>query len=64
MWDATCSDTLAPSLRDFAIREPSAVAMAAEHRKRSYSHLNATYHFIPIAVESLGVLGEDAQSFF
>ena len=41
------------------------MATAAEYRKRSkYSYLNATHHFIPIAVESLGVLGEDAQSFF
>ena len=31
------------------------MAAAAEHRKRSkYSHLNATNHFISIAVESLG----------
>ena len=56
--DVTCSDSL-------AIREPGAVSAAAEHRKRSkYSHLNATHHFIPIAVETLGVLGEDAHSFF
>ena len=33
VWDATCSDTLAPSLRDVAIREPGAVAVAAEHQK-------------------------------
>ena len=65
VWDVTCSDSLAPSLRDIAIREPGAVAAAAEHRKRSkYSHLNATHHFIPIAVETLGALGEDAHSFF
>ena len=65
VWDVTCSDSLAPSLRVIAIREPGAVAAAAEHRKRSkYSHLNATHHFIPIAVETLGVLGEDAHSFF
>ena len=65
VWDVTCSDSLVPSLRDIAIREPGAVAAAAEHRKRSkYSHLNATHHFFPIAVETLGVLGEDAHSFF
>ena len=55
VWDAICSDTLAPSLRDVAIREPGAVAAAAEHRKRS------KYLY---AVESLSVLGEDARSFF
>ena len=57
--------TLAPSLRDVAILEPGAVAATAEHRKRSKNlHVNATHHFIPIAVQSLGVLGEDARSFF
>ena len=61
VWDVTCSDSLAPSLRDIAIREPGAVAAAAEYRKSSkYAHLNATYHFIPIAVETLGVLGKDS----
>ena len=65
VWDATCSDSLAPSLRDVAIWEPGAVAAGAKHHKRSkkYSHLNVTYHFVPIAVETLGV-GEAARSFF
>ena len=58
VWDVTCSDSLAPSLRVIAIREPGAVAAPAEHRKRSkYSHLNATHHFIPIAVDTLGCAG-------
>ena len=64
VWDATCSDTLAPSQRDIAVREPGAVAAAAEHRKRAkYSHLDATHHFVPLAVESLGVLGHEARAF-
>ena len=60
VWDATCSDTLAPTHRDIAVREPGAVAAAAEHRKRA--HLEATHHFVPLAVESLGVLGHEAAS--
>ena len=64
VWDATCSDTLAPSQRDITVREPGAVAAAAEHRKRAkYSHLEATHHFDPLAVESLGVLGHEACAF-
>ena len=64
VWDATCSDTLAPSHRDIALREPGAVAAAVENRKRAkYSHLDATHHFVPFAVESLGVLGREAHAF-
>ena len=65
MWDATCSDTFATSDMEIAVREPGAVAAAAEHRKRSkYCKLDAIHHFVPIAVETLGVLGQDAQNFF
>ena len=65
VWDATCSDTFAASHRELAVREPGAVAAAAEHRKRSkYCDLDATHHFVPIAVEILGVLGQDTRNFF
>ena len=65
MWNATCSDTFAASHREIAVQEPGAVAAAAEHRKRSkYSNLEATHHFVPTAVETLGVMGADAQSSF
>ena len=41
-----------------------AVAAAAEHRKwAKYSRLEATHHFVPLAVECLGVLGHEARSF-
>ena len=64
VWDATCSDTLAPSHRDIAVREPGAVAAAAENRKRAkYSHLDATHHSVPFVVETLGVLGSEARAF-
>ena len=40
------------------------MAAAAEHRKRAkYSHLEATHHFVPLVVESLGVLGHEARAF-
>ena len=64
IWDATCSDTFASSYRDIAVQEPEAVAAASEHRKwAKYSHLEATHHFVPLAVESLCVLGHEARAF-
>ena len=66
VWDATCLDTFAASHREIAVREPGAVAAVAEHRKRSkYCDLDATHHFVPIAVErDFGRLGQDARNFF
>ena len=62
VWDATCSDTFAASHMGIAVREPgavAAVAAAAEHSKRSkYCDLDATHHFVPIAV------GQDVRNFF
>ena len=65
VWDLTCADTLAPSHRQLASREAGAVAASAEQRKKSkYAHLEATHHFVPIAVETLGVVGEERSIFF
>ena len=65
MWDATCTDTLAPSHRALAAREPRAVAADAEQRKRvKYAHLDHTHHFVPVAVETLGAMGAEALVFF
>ena len=48
-----------------AVREAGAVAVDAEYRKElKYSHLDATHCFIPIAVETLGVFGAQACTFF
>ena len=65
VWDVTCADTLAPSHRHLASREAGAVAASAEQRKKSkYTHLEATHQFVPIAIETLGVVGEDGNIFF
>ena len=65
VWDATCADTLAPSHQAMAAREPRAVAVDAEQRKKSkYSHLETTHCFVPVAVETLGAMGPEACSFF
>ena len=63
-WDATCTDTLAPSHLALAIREAGAVAASAEQRKRTkYLHLETTHHFVPVAVETLGPIGEEGRVF-
>jgi hypothetical protein len=65
VWDFTCPDTLATSHRNVAISGQGKVARNAEEKKRSkYSKLLATHFFIPIAVESLGALGDEALIFF
>ena len=65
IWDATCPDTLVPSHSSLAAREASAVAADAEYKKtQKYMHLSSSHNFAPIAVETLGVFGKDAHSFF
>jgi len=60
--DFTSPDQFAPShLRKTSISE-GAAAMGAETRKRTkYSALVHTYSFSPVAVETLGVWGAEAE---
>ena len=58
VWDATCLDTLPLSYTAFAVRDAG-----EEAERKKHSHLLATYHFVPVAVESLGVLGPEACVF-
>ena len=65
VWDFTCPDTLAGSHLNRTVLSPSAVANDAEHRKTTkYCSLTSLYRFTPIAVESLGALGDEASAFF
>ena len=65
VWDATCPDTYAPSYVSLATREAGAVADLAEQNKsRKYSHLAVSHHFVPIAIETSGVMGSGALTFF
>lgn len=65
VWDFTCPDTLAASHINRAVLNPGAVANDAESRKASkYRSLSATYTFTPVAVETLGPLGDEASKFF
>ena len=65
IWDFTCPDTLAASHLNRAVLGPGAVANDAESRKTlKYRSLAPTYTFTPVAVETLGPLGDEASSFF
>jgi hypothetical protein len=64
IWDFTCPDTLAQSHLNVAVSGPGIVANEAEAKKRhKYTSLTATYIFVPIAVETMGALGEEADDF-
>ena len=65
VWDFTCPDTIAASHINRAVTGSGAVATEAEMRKRNkYSTLSSTYYFIPVAIETMGALGEEADAFF
>ena len=65
VWDVTCPDTLASSHLNHAVTGAGEVATVAESNKRTkYEEIARTFHFIPIAVETLGALGVDATAFF
>ena len=64
VWDATVTDTFAPSYLHLATREAGVVAAAAEERKKiKYSNLTSSYCFTPVAFETSGVLGPAAMNF-
>ena len=66
IWDATCicPDTFASSYEPLATREAGAVAAEAEYRKRQkYANLDGNHFFVPVAVETLGVIGPESESF-
>ena len=58
VWDATCSDTFAPSYIATAASGAGLVAAAADGRKTvKYSNLAQTHHFVPIAIVTSGMFG-------
>ena len=65
VWDATCPDTFALSHITLATREADAVTDEAERKKKQkYSSLMTGHHFVPIAIETSGVFGSEAITFF
>jgi len=64
VWDVTCPDTLASSYLNRAVTGAGAVANEAERRKHlKYETISRSHHFVPIAIETLGALGEEAMAF-
>ena len=64
LWDATCPDTLPHSYQQISVREAGSVAAEAERRKRlKYANLNFGYFFVPVAVETLRVIGPESHAF-
>ena len=62
-WDATVVDTLAATYLAKTSTTQRAAAEAAEEKKRQkYAFLSDTFHFIPLAFETLGCFGSDASS--
>ena len=64
VWDVTCPDTLAHSYQHISVREAGLVAAEAKRRKKLKSvNLNFSHFFVPVAVETLGVVGPESHAF-
>jgi len=64
VWDVTCPDTLAKSHLNVAGSTAGAVASEAEaHKRAKYSAISQTHYFVPIAIETFGALGVEAEAF-
>ena len=63
-WDVTVVHTLAASyVAQSAVQAGKAAMIAAERKSAKYSGLSSSHIFIPVAVESLGPLADDAHRF-
>ena len=63
-WDVTVPDTLAPSYLQASAGRAGVVAEQSEAKKvTKYTTITNTHLFIPLAFETLGVWGEQAQKF-
>ena len=57
-WDATCTDLFSTSNLCSTILSPGSVSSAAEDLKIwKYSQLMADFEFVPVAVETSGIIG-------
>ena len=63
VWDATCSDTFAPSHIVHTSAVAGSAAEAADSKKRTkYNNLCALYEFVPVAVETMGFFVDQGRS--
>ena len=57
-WDATCTDSFSTSILCSTILNPGSASSAAEDLKRQkYFQLVADFQFVPVAVETSGIVG-------
>ena len=64
VWDFTCVDTYAPSHLPNTIRHQGAAATKAEDKKRRYyAFLEDRFIFMPVAIETTGIWGQEGLSF-
>ena len=57
-WDATCTDLFSNSNLCSTILKPGSASSATEHlKRRKYSQLVADFEFVPVAVETSGIIG-------
>ncbi len=62
VWDFTCPDTLAPShLAQTSLAVGSAAETAEAGKRLKYAGLGAGFHFYPVAIETMGAWGKEAQ---
>ena len=63
-WDITCCNIFAPFYSTVAASGAGMVARHAEEQKKAlYDELDSTHVFIPIVIETSGVLGDDTLAF-
>jgi len=63
-WDVTCPDTFASShVKRSAAAVASAADQAESNKRIKYRALEDMFHFVPIAIETTGVMGAEARSF-
>ena len=64
IWDYTCVDTLCASHAPNTSKEAGKAAEQAESKKHAtYQDLKSSYHFIPVAMETLGPWGPEGMKF-
>ena len=64
-WDATCTDSISVSNLYSTILNPgSASSAAVDLKRRKYPQLVADFEFVPVAVETSGIIGSAGCSLF
>ena len=63
LWDFTCTDTFAPSYISNTSSQVGFAAELAEKKKQTkYQHLQPSFIFYPVAIETSGVWGQHGLS--